>query len=65
MRFGPEGRGREHHGHEDQQPEQRIVTDFFDQGADCHVGLRRASEGPLRKLTMNGDFRLSRVAYGA
>ena len=31
VRFGLELRGRKHHGHEEQQPEQRVVTDFFDQ----------------------------------
>ena len=30
VRFGLELRGNEHHRHEDQQPEQRIVTDFLE-----------------------------------
>ena len=30
VRFGLELRGSEHHGHEDQQPEQRVVTDFLE-----------------------------------
>ena len=48
VRFGLELLSGEHHGHEGQQPEQGIVTDFFEQG--IHGAPRSNGPFPFRLL---------------
>ena len=55
VRFGLELLGGEHHGHEGQQPEQRIVTDFFKQGVHGGSLGSESCREAARPMSVVGD----------